>query len=119
MCTHMRFRVALQIRLLECVISVAVYVCSLTLLSDSRHLQSAPNKAFQHVKVDTLCQPEAMSSVAVPGECDINAARWKIQQYRTAALKSFYFTKNDCTLKKMAKLCPAHHTNVTAWRLCP
>uniref|UniRef100_A0AAQ4PRH9 N-terminal EF-hand calcium binding protein 2 n=1 Tax=Gasterosteus aculeatus aculeatus TaxID=481459 RepID=A0AAQ4PRH9_GASAC len=29
-----------------------------------RHLQSAPNKAFQHVKVDTLCQPEAMSSVA-------------------------------------------------------
>uniref|UniRef100_A0A8C7Y3D9 N-terminal EF-hand calcium binding protein 2 n=1 Tax=Oryzias sinensis TaxID=183150 RepID=A0A8C7Y3D9_9TELE len=33
-----------------------------------RHLQSAPNKAFQHVKVDTLCQPEAVSSVAVPGE---------------------------------------------------
>uniref|UniRef100_A0A8C4ED36 N-terminal EF-hand calcium binding protein 2 n=1 Tax=Dicentrarchus labrax TaxID=13489 RepID=A0A8C4ED36_DICLA len=33
-----------------------------------RHLQSAPNKAFQHVKVDTLCQPEAMSSVAVPGQ---------------------------------------------------
>ncbi|XP_027141038.1 N-terminal EF-hand calcium-binding protein 2 isoform X2 [Larimichthys crocea] len=31
-----------------------------------RHLQSAPNKAFQHVKVDTLCQPEATSSVAVP-----------------------------------------------------
>uniref|UniRef100_A0A672HRZ8 N-terminal EF-hand calcium binding protein 2 n=1 Tax=Salarias fasciatus TaxID=181472 RepID=A0A672HRZ8_SALFA len=29
-----------------------------------RHLQSAPNKAFQHVKVDTLCQPEAVSSVA-------------------------------------------------------
>uniref|UniRef100_A0A3Q1G2Y2 N-terminal EF-hand calcium binding protein 2 n=1 Tax=Acanthochromis polyacanthus TaxID=80966 RepID=A0A3Q1G2Y2_9TELE len=33
-----------------------------------RHLQSAPNKAFQHVKVDTLCQPEAVSSVAVPGQ---------------------------------------------------
>uniref|UniRef100_A0A8D3AX05 N-terminal EF-hand calcium binding protein 2 n=1 Tax=Scophthalmus maximus TaxID=52904 RepID=A0A8D3AX05_SCOMX len=33
-----------------------------------RHLQSAPNKAFQHVKVDTLCQPETVSSVAVPGE---------------------------------------------------
>uniref|UniRef100_A0A8C6P6G5 N-terminal EF-hand calcium binding protein 2 n=1 Tax=Nothobranchius furzeri TaxID=105023 RepID=A0A8C6P6G5_NOTFU len=32
-----------------------------------RHLQSPPNKAFQHVKVDTLCQPEAVSSVAVPG----------------------------------------------------
>ncbi|KAI4825132.1 hypothetical protein KUCAC02_020830, partial [Chaenocephalus aceratus] len=32
-----------------------------------RHLQSAPNKAFQHVKVDTLCQPETVSSVAVPG----------------------------------------------------
>ncbi|XP_059190368.1 N-terminal EF-hand calcium-binding protein 2 isoform X2 [Centropristis striata] len=31
-----------------------------------RHLQSAPNKAFQHVKVDTLCQPETVSSVAVP-----------------------------------------------------
>uniref|UniRef100_A0A8C6P634 N-terminal EF-hand calcium binding protein 2 n=1 Tax=Nothobranchius furzeri TaxID=105023 RepID=A0A8C6P634_NOTFU len=31
-----------------------------------RHLQSPPNKAFQHVKVDTLCQPEAVSSVAVP-----------------------------------------------------
>uniref|UniRef100_A0A673A921 N-terminal EF-hand calcium binding protein 2 n=1 Tax=Sphaeramia orbicularis TaxID=375764 RepID=A0A673A921_9TELE len=31
-----------------------------------RHLQSPPNKAFQHVKVDTLCQPEGVSSVAVP-----------------------------------------------------
>ncbi|XP_023262998.1 N-terminal EF-hand calcium-binding protein 2 [Seriola lalandi dorsalis] len=31
-----------------------------------KHLQSPPNKAFQHVKVDTLCQPEAVSSVAVP-----------------------------------------------------
>ncbi|XP_060734592.1 N-terminal EF-hand calcium-binding protein 2 [Tachysurus vachellii] len=31
-----------------------------------RHLQSAACKAFQHVKVDTLCQPEVMSAVAVP-----------------------------------------------------
>ncbi|KAI4885087.1 hypothetical protein NFI96_005035 [Prochilodus magdalenae] len=31
-----------------------------------RHLQSAASKAFQHVKVDTLSQPEAVSSVAVP-----------------------------------------------------
>ncbi|XP_029289771.1 N-terminal EF-hand calcium-binding protein 2 isoform X2 [Cottoperca gobio] len=38
-----------------------------------RHLQSAPNKAFQHVKVDTLCQPEALSSVAVPAAwCSVN-----------------------------------------------
>ncbi|XP_037307018.1 N-terminal EF-hand calcium-binding protein 2 isoform X2 [Pungitius pungitius] len=38
-----------------------------------RHLQSASNKAFQHVKVDTLCQPEAMSSVAVPAAwCSVN-----------------------------------------------
>ncbi|XP_034540862.1 N-terminal EF-hand calcium-binding protein 2 isoform X2 [Notolabrus celidotus] len=38
-----------------------------------RHLQSEPNKAFQHVKVDTLCQPEAMSSVAVPAAwCSVN-----------------------------------------------
>uniref|UniRef100_A0A3Q3XNE0 Uncharacterized protein n=1 Tax=Mola mola TaxID=94237 RepID=A0A3Q3XNE0_MOLML len=38
-----------------------------------RHLQSAPNKAFQHVKVDTLCQPEGMSSVAVPAAwCSVN-----------------------------------------------
>ncbi|XP_039891096.1 N-terminal EF-hand calcium-binding protein 2 isoform X2 [Simochromis diagramma] len=38
-----------------------------------RHLQSAPNKAFQHVKVDTLCQPEAVSSVAVPAVwCSVN-----------------------------------------------
>ncbi|KAM7002065.1 N-terminal EF-hand calcium-binding protein 2 isoform 2-T2 [Tautogolabrus adspersus] len=38
-----------------------------------RHLQSAANKAFQHVKVDTLCQPEAMSSVAVPAAwCSVN-----------------------------------------------
>ncbi|XP_015226627.1 PREDICTED: N-terminal EF-hand calcium-binding protein 2 isoform X2 [Cyprinodon variegatus] len=38
-----------------------------------RHLQSAPNKAFQHVKVDTLCQPEAISSVAVPAAwCSVN-----------------------------------------------
>ncbi|KQK84213.1 N-terminal EF-hand calcium-binding protein 2 [Amazona aestiva] len=31
-----------------------------------RHLQSATSKGFQHVKVDTLSQPEAISSVAVP-----------------------------------------------------
>ncbi|XP_062442831.1 N-terminal EF-hand calcium-binding protein 2 [Rhea pennata] len=31
-----------------------------------RHLQSAACKGFQHVKVDTLSQPEAVSSVAVP-----------------------------------------------------
>lgn len=31
-----------------------------------RHLQSATCKSFQHVKVDTLSQPEAISSVAVP-----------------------------------------------------
>lgn len=38
-----------------------------------RHLQSPPNKAFQHVKVDTLCQPEALSSVAVPAAwCSVN-----------------------------------------------
>ncbi|XP_077566661.1 N-terminal EF-hand calcium-binding protein 2 [Stigmatopora nigra] len=40
-----------------------------------RHLQSSPNKAFQHVKVDTLCQPEAISSVAVPAAwCSVNKA---------------------------------------------
>ncbi|MBN3317914.1 NECA2 protein, partial [Atractosteus spatula] len=33
-----------------------------------RHLQSVPCKVFQHVKVDTLCQPEAVSTVAVPGQ---------------------------------------------------
>uniref|UniRef100_A0A8B9MED6 N-terminal EF-hand calcium binding protein 2 n=1 Tax=Accipiter nisus TaxID=211598 RepID=A0A8B9MED6_9AVES len=32
-----------------------------------RHLQSATCKGFQHVKVDTLSQPEAVSSVAVWG----------------------------------------------------
>uniref|UniRef100_A0A671M7N5 N-terminal EF-hand calcium binding protein 2 n=1 Tax=Sinocyclocheilus anshuiensis TaxID=1608454 RepID=A0A671M7N5_9TELE len=32
-----------------------------------RHLQTAACKAFQHVKVDTLCQPEAVSAVTVPG----------------------------------------------------
>ncbi|XP_054888148.1 N-terminal EF-hand calcium-binding protein 2 isoform X2 [Poeciliopsis prolifica] len=38
-----------------------------------RHLQSPPNKAFQHVKVDTLCKPEAISSVAVPAAwCSVN-----------------------------------------------
>ncbi|CAL9697146.1 unnamed protein product [Knipowitschia caucasica] len=38
-----------------------------------RHLQSPPNKAFQHVKVDTLCQPETVSSVAVPAAwCSVN-----------------------------------------------
>ncbi|KAK3548465.1 hypothetical protein QTP70_013152 [Hemibagrus guttatus] len=31
-----------------------------------QHLQSAACKAFQHVKVDTLSQPEVMSTVAVP-----------------------------------------------------
>lgn len=31
-----------------------------------RHLQSATCKDFQHVKVDALSQPEAISSVAVP-----------------------------------------------------
>ncbi|XP_067276669.1 N-terminal EF-hand calcium-binding protein 2 isoform X3 [Pseudorasbora parva] len=38
-----------------------------------RHLQTAACKAFQHVKVDTLCQPEAVSSVAVPAAwCSLN-----------------------------------------------
>ncbi|KAK2894732.1 hypothetical protein Q8A67_011961 [Cirrhinus molitorella] len=38
-----------------------------------RHLQTAACKAFQHVKVDTLCQPEAVSAVAVPAAwCSLN-----------------------------------------------
>ncbi|KAM6946365.1 N-terminal EF-hand calcium-binding protein 2 [Aplochiton taeniatus] len=38
-----------------------------------RHLQAAPTKAFQHVKVDTLCQPENVSTVAVPAAwCSLN-----------------------------------------------
>ncbi|XP_065272898.1 N-terminal EF-hand calcium-binding protein 2 [Emys orbicularis] len=37
------------------------------------HLQSAPCKGFQHVKVDTLTQPEAVSSVSVPAAwCTLN-----------------------------------------------
>ncbi|XP_058530302.1 N-terminal EF-hand calcium-binding protein 2 isoform X2 [Ochotona princeps] len=32
-----------------------------------RHLQSPECKAFRHVKVDTLSQPEALSRIAVPG----------------------------------------------------
>ncbi|MGH0172893.1 UNVERIFIED_CONTAM: hypothetical protein FKN15_064355 [Acipenser sinensis] len=35
-----------------------------------RHLQSSPCKVFQHVKVDTLTQPESVSSVAVPDDDD-------------------------------------------------
>ncbi|KAM9289564.1 LOW QUALITY PROTEIN: N-terminal EF-hand calcium-binding protein 2 [Morus bassanus] len=35
-------------------------------MRDGRHLQSATCKGFQHVKVDTLSQPEAVSSMAVP-----------------------------------------------------
>ncbi|XP_059362455.1 N-terminal EF-hand calcium-binding protein 2-like isoform X3 [Carassius carassius] len=38
-----------------------------------RHLQTAACKTFQHVKVDTLCQPEAVSAVAVPAAwCSLN-----------------------------------------------
>ncbi|XP_016320899.1 N-terminal EF-hand calcium-binding protein 2-like isoform X1 [Sinocyclocheilus anshuiensis] len=38
-----------------------------------RHVQTAACKAFQHVKVDTLCQPEAVSAVAVPAAwCSLN-----------------------------------------------
>ncbi|XP_074864722.1 N-terminal EF-hand calcium-binding protein 2 [Carettochelys insculpta] len=38
-----------------------------------RHLQSAPCKGFQHVKVDTLTQPEAVSTVSVPAAwCTLN-----------------------------------------------
>ncbi|TNN01059.1 hypothetical protein fugu_012305 [Takifugu bimaculatus] len=38
-----------------------------------QHLQSAPTKTFQHVKVDALGQPEAVSSVAVPAAwCSVN-----------------------------------------------
>uniref|UniRef100_A0A7N4PQD2 ABM domain-containing protein n=1 Tax=Sarcophilus harrisii TaxID=9305 RepID=A0A7N4PQD2_SARHA len=33
-----------------------------------RHLQSPVCKAFRHVKVDTLIQPEAVSSISVPGK---------------------------------------------------
>lgn len=32
-----------------------------------RHLQSPVCKAFRHVKVDTLSQPEALSQISVPG----------------------------------------------------
>ena len=32
-----------------------------------RHLQSPVCKAFRHVKVDTLSQPEALSRISVPG----------------------------------------------------
>lgn len=41
--------------------------CHRSLAPGRRHLQSATCKGFQHVKVDTLSQPEAISSVAVPG----------------------------------------------------
>uniref|UniRef100_A0A673JD96 EF-hand domain-containing protein n=1 Tax=Sinocyclocheilus rhinocerous TaxID=307959 RepID=A0A673JD96_9TELE len=43
-----------------------IFFCSFsTLLCFSlRHVQTAACKAFQHVKVDTLCQPEAVSAVA-------------------------------------------------------
>ncbi|XP_061450430.1 N-terminal EF-hand calcium-binding protein 2 isoform X4 [Rhineura floridana] len=38
-----------------------------------RHLQSPACKSFQHVKVDTLVQPEAVSSVSVPAAwCTLN-----------------------------------------------
>ncbi|KAL4657064.1 N-terminal EF-hand calcium-binding protein 2-like isoform X1 [Arapaima gigas] len=38
-----------------------------------RHLQSAVCKAFQHIKVDTLCQPEAIAAVPVPAAwCTLN-----------------------------------------------
>ncbi|XP_061102247.1 N-terminal EF-hand calcium-binding protein 2 isoform X1 [Conger conger] len=38
-----------------------------------QHLQTGACKAFQHVKVDTLCQPEAVSTVAVPAAwCTLN-----------------------------------------------
>ncbi|XP_042294460.1 N-terminal EF-hand calcium-binding protein 2 [Sceloporus undulatus] len=38
-----------------------------------RHLQSPACKSFQHVKVDTLTQPEAVSSVSVPAAwCTLN-----------------------------------------------
>ncbi len=57
-----------------------------------------------------------------------SVAKWKIQQYCTAAFRFSYFTKNDRTYEKnekgpenykMAKLCPAHHVSVRTWRLCP
>lgn len=35
-----------------------------------RHLQSPVCKAFRHVKVDTLSQPEALSRISVPGSGD-------------------------------------------------
>lgn len=49
----------------------SLYICLLI-----RHLQSGACKAFQHVKVDTLCQPEVMSTVAVPGE-----AAWELTRH--------------------------------------
>lgn len=55
------------------------WVCSLTLAYDFRHLQSPSNKAFQHVKVDTLCQPEVVSSVAVPGQWSSTKEQSNIQ----------------------------------------
>lgn len=38
-----------------------------------RHLQSAASKIFQHVKVDTLTQPDSVSTVSVPAAwCTLN-----------------------------------------------
>lgn len=39
----------------------------LIVLLACRHLQSPVCKAFRHVKVDTLSQPEALSQISVPG----------------------------------------------------
>lgn len=44
-----------------------------------RHLQSPVCKAFRHVKVDTLSQPEALSRILVPGRqrgvCSVSSKR--------------------------------------------
>ncbi|KAF5918565.1 hypothetical protein HPG69_005000 [Diceros bicornis minor] len=46
-----------------------------------RHLQSPVCKAFRHVKVDTLSQPEALSRISVPGqrreEKALSHTRWE------------------------------------------
>nr|XP_035138622.2 N-terminal EF-hand calcium-binding protein 2 isoform X10 [Callithrix jacchus] len=42
-----------------------------------RHLQSPVCKAFRHVKVDTLSQPEALSRISVPGSTPIAQMRHK------------------------------------------
>ncbi|RXM33053.1 N-terminal EF-hand calcium-binding protein 2 [Acipenser ruthenus] len=69
-----------------------------------RHLQSSPCKVFQHVKVDTLTQPESVSSVAVPGELSSLSHTWHLHSKSPPSRETALFEPLSVSITHLANL---------------